>query len=82
MGRAKIHDTCDVSWKSGEQSGTEQSVSLSVCMSHAAALERLKYREKRQQSRGGSATIKNSIIQEGEGNERHKEAQHQEPGHL
>lgn len=40
----KMNDTCDVLCKSGEQSDTEQSVSPSVCMSHAAALERLKYR--------------------------------------
>lgn len=34
-GGGGIHDTCDVSRKSGEQSGTEQSVSLSVCVTHA-----------------------------------------------
>lgn len=53
-GRGKIHDTCDVSWKSREQSGTEQSVGLSVCMSHAAALERLKHREKKSVREGGT----------------------------
>lgn len=47
-GRGKTHDTCNISWKSGEQSRTEQSVSLLVCMSHAAALKRL--REKAIQS--------------------------------
>lgn len=53
-GGGKIHDTCDVSRKSGEQSGTEQSVSLSVCMTHAhwCASERLKYREKKAMASG------------------------------
>lgn len=80
LGRGKIHETCDVSWKSREQSGTEQSVSLSVCMSHAAATVKRQWKTERKCNR--VSQLKRALFKREEKNKRHHRHSAFEAGHL